>query len=130
VFLYPLAFQASTILFICSYFVASQYEYEGLAKGDDKDKLAHKRFKTFFRKYHFMMVWHAVELVYGIFLLGTLGESTCEADGSDWILGTGVFVVFNHVFEIMHLMGSAQSFGCQKAIFDAELDKTKEARKK
>merc|ERR1740123_1056812 len=52
VFLYPLAFQASTILFIFSYFVASQYQYEGLERGDVKDKLAHKRFKTFFGKYH------------------------------------------------------------------------------
>ena len=124
-FLYPLAFQASSILFICSYFVTSQYEYEGLERGDDRDVLAHKRFKTFFNKYHFMMVWHAVELVYGIFFLGTLGGSTCEADGSDWILGTGAFVVPNHIFEIIHLMGSAQSLGCQKAIFDPKTKKEK-----
>jgi len=111
--LYPPAFIASTILFIVSYFATSSYKYSSLKDSNDpKDLMAYRRFERFFEKYHSLMLLHSLELGYGLLFLGTIGGSTCEADGSDWILGGGVLAVFNHLFEISHLMGSAQSLGC------------------
>ena len=76
-----------------------------------------------------MMIWHAVEFFYGNFILSTLGGSTCEADGSDWELGAGPLMLLNHVFDIMHLLGSAQSFGEQTKIFALPSKEAKEAKK-